>query len=96
MLDDVLFKGNVQVVRVDSKMFNKRVGWDSISHELFSQLGFRERHGKLQLPDWRPEAPDGRLNRLKLMRAWIEIGTLLLMAKSNCTLGLAVGFHIPH
>lgn len=90
MIDDIVFKANVQVVRVDSKLFNKRVGWDAYSQAVFAQLGFQENHGKLQLPILPSEnsPEEAAFNRARLIRAWLEVGMLLLQAKSKCTLSL--------
>lgn len=81
-----MFKGNIQVIRVDNKVFNKRVGWDRAAQELFTQLGFHEEHGKLRLPELNPDRAGSAVNRGRLMRAWLEVGIILLLAKSKCKL----------
>lgn len=85
MIDDVVMKSNIQVVKVDSKTFTRRIGWDDTSSHLFYSIGFKLQNGKLSLPDLNPSNPQSNINRFRLMRAWIEVGVLLLIAKSKCS-----------
>ncbi|PPQ64283.1 hypothetical protein CVT26_002166 [Gymnopilus dilepis] len=80
-IENKLWKGNNRQIKVASTGFQAKVGWNQNTKRIFEFLGFVEetvdRDVTLRPPSTDPSTPQGKLNRRKLLRAWLEINAWL-------------------
>ncbi|OCH87545.1 cysteine proteinase [Obba rivulosa] len=88
ILENRLFKNEVRFLPVTRPKFQSKVGWNETVRRVFEILGFRadvfsESNSELALhpPDTHPTTPEGKFNRAKLLRAWVEIAAWLEIYK---------------
>ncbi|KAM0793608.1 hypothetical protein ACM66B_001041 [Microbotryomycetes sp. NB124-2] len=92
-LDNILFKGEIRALPVTGKNFAKWMTWNHISQAIFvTTLGFTYR---VQTQDGAPDtmtlhAPnlderteDGKLNRARCLRCWLELGLWIADCKKK-------------
>ncbi|KAK7686516.1 hypothetical protein QCA50_010114 [Cerrena zonata] len=77
-----LFRGETRVLPVTRPTFLHKVGWNKVVSSVFESLGFVPQSGpnkddvvSLHPPDTEPTTPEGKRNRARLLRAWIEISS---------------------
>ncbi|EJD03499.1 cysteine proteinase [Fomitiporia mediterranea MF3/22] len=87
IMENKLWKGNNKMLSVGGKAFSSKVGWSNNVQKLFESIGFKmimssPKEGMASVPMLQPPDTDvsnevGRLNRDRLLRAWVEIGAIL-------------------
>ncbi|ETW86564.1 hypothetical protein HETIRDRAFT_306078, partial [Heterobasidion irregulare TC 32-1] len=83
IVENRLWKNEGRVLPVTRKAFQAKVGWTPTAEKIFQALGFEARgvvdnadHADtvaLHPPSVDPGTPQGRRNRAKLLRAWVEL-----------------------
>ncbi|KAJ3512278.1 hypothetical protein NLJ89_g3608 [Agrocybe chaxingu] len=80
-IENKMWKGNNRMIKVTSSGFQAKVGWNPNIKRMFEILGFMEetleRDSTLKPPSIDVSSSSGKLNRRKLLRAWVEIGAWL-------------------
>ncbi|GAA5867533.1 hypothetical protein JCM1840_002542 [Sporobolomyces johnsonii] len=80
VVDDALFKGETRAVPIMGKTFSRVMPMDSITHDVFlAVLGYRAVGGGTALspPSIDDRTDEGRENRARLLRCWLELGLWL-------------------
>ncbi|KAJ8454785.1 hypothetical protein ONZ45_g19169 [Pleurotus djamor] len=80
VIENRLWKGENRMLRVTRPGFTTKLGWSAVTKKVFATLGFIDEllPGEDSEPALRPPAtdvvsPQGRENRAKLLRAWVEL-----------------------
>ncbi|KAF8167496.1 hypothetical protein B0H34DRAFT_647132 [Crassisporium funariophilum] len=77
-IENKLWRGNNRMIKVHSTGFQTKVGWNPNIKRMFELLGFVEevveRDSTLKPPSTDNTTTLGKLNRRKLLRAWVEFG----------------------
>ncbi|KAJ7597723.1 hypothetical protein C8J56DRAFT_920783 [Mycena floridula] len=87
-LENILWKGEHRMLRVDRPGFQRKIGWNPTVNEIFEALGFQKESVENQFSGLRPPAtdlatPQERQNRAKLLRAWVEVSACLVEYIAN-------------
>ncbi|KAH8119745.1 cysteine proteinase [Phellopilus nigrolimitatus] len=87
VIENKLWKGNNRLLSVHGRSFSLKVGWNPAVEALFGSIGFKlirsplpessERQEMLQPPNTDPSTEIGRMNRQRLLRAWVEVGIII-------------------
>ncbi|KAG6840763.1 hypothetical protein C0991_004548 [Blastosporella zonata] len=82
IIENKLWKGENRLLRTDRKQFQMRLGWNPNTKRTLEVLGFTEEVFENQ-PALRPPPTDlggtvGRMNRRRLLRAWVEVSAWLV------------------
>ncbi|CAL1693817.1 unnamed protein product [Somion occarium] len=86
IVENRLFKGENRVLPVTRPKFLSKIGWNDVIRCVFESLGFAVRpmpgensteDAALHPPYTEPDTPEGKKNRSKLLRAWVEISSWL-------------------
>ncbi|KAF7303125.1 USP domain-containing protein [Mycena kentingensis (nom. inval.)] len=90
-IENKLWKGEYRMLRVDRPGFQNKMGWNPTIKQVFETLGFTtdtfDTESGLRPPNTDPTVPQGKQNRLKLLRAWAEISAWTsLYEQSNVSL----------
>ncbi|KAI5119718.1 hypothetical protein M0805_001432 [Coniferiporia weirii] len=87
IIENKLWKGNNKMLSVNGKSFSHKVGWNLNVQKLFESIGFKYTPSTplegsapqpmLQPPNTDLTTEEGRANRERLLRAWVEIGAII-------------------
>ena len=93
-IENKLWKGESRHLRINSPGFHTKVGWSASrsvslnyvalslikesSKRIFESLGFTEAQDGLRPPTTETSAPQGKMNRRKLLRAWVEVAAWIV------------------
>lgn len=86
VLDSLLFLGKRQALPVGGKTFSKAITWSETAAAIFvDTLGFIFHEGQKSIspPQIGTGTDEGRANRARLVRAWLEVGLMIESAKAN-------------
>ncbi|KAF9011085.1 hypothetical protein BDQ17DRAFT_1345443 [Cyathus striatus] len=89
-MENKLWKGENRMIKTSNVGFRLKVGWNANVKRVFDIIGFKEEAGDtepaIRPPITEPATPQGKINRRKLLRAWVEIGSYLAdLRKSKAT-----------
>ncbi|KAI0652778.1 cysteine proteinase [Trametes meyenii] len=99
IIDNRLWRDEQRSLPVTRARFRSKLGWDNVVQQVFEAIGFSLQdvpktedpsttETSLQPPPIDPATPEGKASRIKLLRAWVEIGSwLAIYHKSKDTLG---------
>ncbi|KAG6906912.1 hypothetical protein DXG01_011439 [Tephrocybe rancida] len=78
IIENRLWKGEIRFLRPDRPQFQSKLGWTSNVKQTLEVLGFTVEISKNQPAGLRPPPTDlsstvGRMNRRRLLRAWVEV-----------------------
>ncbi|GLB43607.1 putative peptidase C19 family protein [Lyophyllum shimeji] len=81
VIENKLWKGENRLLPTNRPIFQTRLGWSLNTKRTFEVLGFKEESYEDQ-PALRPPATDvastvGKMNRRRLLRAWVEVNAWL-------------------
>ncbi|TRM61623.1 hypothetical protein BD626DRAFT_405576 [Schizophyllum amplum] len=80
-IENHIYKGKHKPLRTDGSAFQKKLGYGPVVKELFTLMGFTQAESKsevqLRPPEIDPSVPQGKINRQRLLRAWVEISAWL-------------------
>ncbi|TFK41972.1 ubiquitin C-terminal hydrolase Ubp2 [Crucibulum laeve] len=79
-IENKLWKGEKRMIKIGNVGFQTKIGWNPNIKRIFETLGFTEEHTEdiaLRPPVTDTTSPTGKLNRRKLLRAWVEMGAWL-------------------
>lgn len=77
-IENKLWKGESRHLRINSPGFHTKVGWSASSKRIFEALAFEEAQDGLRPPATETNIPQGRMNRRRLLRAWVEVGAWIV------------------
>lgn len=79
--ENKLWKGETRRLRITRPGFQRKMGWTPVIQRVFESLGFEmetfDTEHTLTAPKISVTDPQGKQNRAKLIRAWLEIGAWL-------------------
>ncbi|KAF7337555.1 USP domain-containing protein [Mycena sanguinolenta] len=77
-IQNKLWKGESRMLRVTREGFQRKIGWSPTIEKVFLALGFSsdtfDTESGVRPPQTDVNQPQGKQNRVRLMRAWAEIG----------------------
>lgn len=82
IIENKLWKGNNKSIPVSGRLFSAKVGWNLTVQRFFESIGFKycakddSHEAAIQPPDTNPSSEEGRMNRDRLLRAWVEISAI--------------------
>ncbi|EGO05375.1 hypothetical protein SERLA73DRAFT_83025 [Serpula lacrymans var. lacrymans S7.3] len=104
VIENKLWKGESRPLPIGRKTFQAKLGWSPIVREIFEYLGFHlssispNSTGSEEMamvpPSTDSRTPEGRLNRSKLLRAWVELSAWLTDYHRRFAIGLKA--YVPH
>ncbi|TFK56339.1 cysteine proteinase [Heliocybe sulcata] len=80
VIENKLWKANDRGLPVMRPAFQRKIGWNNAVRQIFDALGFifDGEDDTIAPPPTDPTTPEGRANRSKLLRAWVELSAMVV------------------
>ena len=85
MIDNVLLQGETRAVKIDGKVFSRKIGWDQCVAHLLQRLKFGIQTDTSEPVIAMPvinDTVEGQETKKTLMRAWVELGIIAASYRS--------------
>ncbi|KZT22681.1 cysteine proteinase [Neolentinus lepideus HHB14362 ss-1] len=90
VIENKLWKANDRGLPVMRPAFRKKLGWNNAVQRIFEAMGFvfNREEESINPPVTNPNTPEGRSNRSRLLRAWVELSVMLVDYRKRFANGL--------